>query len=164
MESKNAVILNHQEILIRLRRMANEIAEQHCDIDNLYLVGLNERGYFLASEIGTELKDILPAANIETGQVSVVNNKALFASATHYNGKTVIVVDDVINSGRTLMVVLSELFAMGAAHIQTVFLAKREHRNFPVKADYVGISIATTLQEHVLFDNADEANLRVYLQ
>lgn len=144
--------------------MANEIAEQHCDAKNLCLVGLNERGYFLASEIGAELKDILPALNIEIGQVSVANNKAEFTSQTDYYGKTILVVDDVINSGRTLMVVLSELFAMGAAYIQTVFLAKREHRSFPVKADYVGISIATTLQEHVLFDNTDQNNLRVYLQ
>lgn len=145
--------------------MANEIAEQHCELNEIYLVGLNQRGHYLAMNISRELKDILPDLVTHIHQVTVENsNKATFAADYDYKGKTVLVVDDVINSGRTLMVVLAELFVMGAAHIQTVFLAKREHRNYPVKADYVGISIATTLQEHVLFDNIEDGNLKVYLQ
>jgi pyrimidine operon attenuation protein / uracil phosphoribosyltransferase len=77
--------------------------------------------------------------------------------------QNIIVVDDVINTGETLMHVLQNIFSKKPRTIKTAFLAKREHRNYPVKADFVGISLATTLQEHVLFDNSNPAALEVCL-
>jgi pyrimidine operon attenuation protein/uracil phosphoribosyltransferase len=62
------------------------------------------------------------------------------------------------------MQAIHAIFAERPETIETAFLAKREHRNFPVKADYVGISLATTLQEHVYFDNSKSDKLKVYLQ
>jgi pyrimidine operon attenuation protein/uracil phosphoribosyltransferase len=94
---------------------------------------------------------------------TVTADTVSFSPSADFAGKHVLVMDDVINTGATLMLVLSAIFRHKPVSIGTVFLAKREHRNFPVKADYVGISIATTLQDHVAFDNTDPNNLSVYL-
>lgn len=164
MPKSSITILNHEEILIRIKRMANEIAEQYCESTEITLLGLNERGFYLAQALTKELSLILPNLAIELVNVNVIDMKLVYNSETNFENKSVLVIDDVINSGRTLMLVLSDLFSKGAKNIQTVFLAKREHRSYPVKADYVGISIATTLQEHVFFDNIAENDLKVYLQ
>jgi pyrimidine operon attenuation protein/uracil phosphoribosyltransferase len=76
----------------------------------------------------------------------------------------ILIVDDVLNSGKTAFLAASACMHNQLIKLETAFLAVREHRNFPVAANYLGLSIATTLQEHVLFDNDDETNLRVYLQ
>jgi pyrimidine operon attenuation protein/uracil phosphoribosyltransferase len=75
----------------------------------------------------------------------------------------VILIDDVIHSGGTAMQVLVDLYEHGFDTIRTAFLAEREHRNYPIRADFVGVSIATTLQEHVFFSNENPSDLQLYL-
>ena len=75
----------------------------------------------------------------------------------------VILVDDVLNSGKTAFVACSRIFEQGVAGLETVFLAERSHRVFPILANYVGITVATTLQDHVYFDNTSKDNLELYL-
>jgi pyrimidine operon attenuation protein/uracil phosphoribosyltransferase len=75
----------------------------------------------------------------------------------------VIIIDDVIHSGGTAMQLLVDLYERGFDTIRTAFLAQREHRNYPIHANFVGVSIATTLQEHVWFNNEDPSDLQLYL-
>ena len=75
--------------------------------------------------------------------------------ATSVKGKPVVIVDDVLNTGRTMVYAVSAFIREGSSIIKTVVLADRNHRKFPVAADYVGISMATTLQEHLLFEIKD---------
>jgi len=77
--------------------------------------------------------------------------------------KTVILVDDVLNSGKTIMSCLLPLLEKNIAKIELAVLASRSHKKFPLKADYVGISMATTLQEHLLFDNSNIEDLKMVL-
>ena len=128
------------------------------------LVGLNERGYFIAKEIFNNLKDILPNQVIETNQMSVSHSELhLTNSINNIQDVTVVIIDDVVNSGYTAMKTVAYFFENGCNQIETAFLAQREHLNFPILANYVGLSIATTLKDHVYFDNSNPQQIQIYL-
>jgi len=76
---------------------------------------------------------------------------------------TIVIVDDVVNSGYTAMKTVAYFFENGCNQIETAFLAQREHLNFPILANYVGLSIATTLKDHVYFDNSNSQQIQIYL-
>lgn len=165
MNSKT-VIKSHTEIKLMLQRLSFEIAENYVDSEGMYLVALNARGLAIANEINQDLHRILPNCTISLGNIDVLGDahwSGIVPSQIDLN-TPVVIIDDVIHSGSTVMKVLAELYDYGFVKIQTAFLAEREHRNFPIAADYVGISIATTLQEHVYFDNSDPGNLILYLE
>jgi pyrimidine operon attenuation protein/uracil phosphoribosyltransferase len=158
--SPKQIVLRDPEIRIIIRRIALQIAENHTDHVELLLIGLNQRGYYLANLIKQELQDILPSLSLDLQSMDMANPTAEFSNTAAH----ILIVDDVLNSGKTAFLAASACMHNKLIKLETAFLAVREHRNFPVSANYVGLSIATTLQEHVLFDNDDETNLRVYLQ
>jgi pyrimidine operon attenuation protein/uracil phosphoribosyltransferase len=162
--SEKQIILNHEDIQLLMKRLSLEIAENHVNGKPLWLVGLNERGYFIANEILGNLKDILPNQQIETVQMSVSRTELKLASnINNLQDVTVVIIDDVVNSGYTAMKSVAYFFENGCNHIETAFLAQREHLNFPVLANYVGLSIATTLKDHVYFDNTNQQQIQIYL-
>jgi pyrimidine operon attenuation protein/uracil phosphoribosyltransferase len=163
MQSEKTQILNHDSILIRIERMACEICEKHSQSGNVWICGLNDRGYFLAALLCNKIGEILPELQCKLLRVNTKNGGVDFDGQAHFAGGHVLLVDDVINTGATVMKALLKIYEQSPASIGTAFLAKREHRYYPVKADYVGISLATTLQEHVEFNNDDPAGLKVYL-
>jgi pyrimidine operon attenuation protein / uracil phosphoribosyltransferase len=163
MNSAKTPILNHSEILTKLERMACEICEKHIDSGELVICGLNSRGFALSKLLGEKITAIDSELRVKNVNAVVEKDSVVFLPDADFTGKHILLMDDVINTGSTLMLVLSEIYRQKPVSIGTVFLAKREHRNFPVKADYVGISIATTLQEHVQFDSTDPDNLSIYL-
>lgn len=164
MSAQQTPVLNHQSILTKLERMACEICEEHMESTRIVLCGMNSRGFFIATALAQKVKSILPELAVDLVQVdTTTNTEVAFLPQLNLEACHIIVVDDVINTGETLMHVLQNIFSKKPKTIKTAFLAKREHRNYPVKADFVGISLATTLQEHVVFDNNDPNALRVYL-
>jgi pyrimidine operon attenuation protein/uracil phosphoribosyltransferase len=164
MSAQQTPVLNHQSILTKLERMACEICEEHMESSRIVLCGMNSRGFFIATALAQKVKSILPELMVDLVQVDTTSNaEVAFLPPMNLEACHIIVVDDVINTGKTLMHVLQNIFNQNPETIKTAFLAKREHRNYPVKADFVGISLATTLQEHVVFDNNDPNALRVYL-
>jgi pyrimidine operon attenuation protein/uracil phosphoribosyltransferase len=157
-------ILNHQQVCAILRRIAFQIAESHVDSNTLVLVGMNERGQFLTHFVAKELAAVLPSLNMIIHEVNAEAEIALTESQKQdICDQAVIVIDDVINSGRSVARVVAAYFQSGAKSIQTAFLAEREYRNYPISANWVGRSVATTLQDHVYFDNSNPDSLRVYL-
>ena len=162
--SEKQIILNHEDIQLLMKRLSLEIAENHVDEKPLCLVGLNERGYFIANEIFNNLKDILPNQVIETYQMSVSRTELhLSKGIANIQDITVVIIDDVVNSGYTAMKTVAYFFENGCNQIETAFLAQREHLNFPILANYVGLSIATTLKDHVYFDNTNPQQIQIYL-
>ena len=158
------VILKHQEIQLILERLAVQVAESNLDSNQLVLMGLNERGYFISKIIFDFLKKYLPQVNIELQSLSISPEGEIVTSVTDCNKEqSVIIIDDVLNSGRTAFKAATYCFSQGVKKIETLFLAQREHRNFPIHANFVGVSIATTLRDHVYFDNTDSSELQVYL-
>lgn len=158
--SQKQIVLRNPEIRIIIRRIAFQIAENHTDHLELLLIGLNQRGYYLANLIKQELQGILPSLSLKLQALDM----ALLVEKPSFSAAHILIVDDVLNSGKTAFIAASACMHGQLVKLETAFLAVREHRNFPIAANYVGLSIATTLQEHVLFDNDNESDLRVYLQ
>ena len=155
----------HSEIRLIFQRLACEIAETFAEETELYFVAINERGMAIALEINNELVRLLPNCNVSLGNVRVSDDytwEGVVPSMVELS-TPVIIVDDVIHSGGTAMQVLVDLYERGFDTIRTAFLAQREHRNYPIHADFVGLSIATTLQEHVFFNNEDLGDLQLFL-
>ncbi len=162
---KKRTIAEHNEIQLIIRRLAHQIAENHIDSDKIKLIGLNQRGKFVADSLYLELSSIIPNSLFPVDQIAVENFQINHELKLSQNEKeaVVILVDDVLNSGKTAFVACSRIFEQGVAGLETVFLAERSHRVFPILANYVGITVATTLQDHVYFDNTSKDNLELYL-
>lgn len=141
----------------KLRRMALEIAERNYDTPQLVLIGIKDSGCAIATKISDYLK-----ANFK-GEVIVLElgiDKKHPAAVTlskgmDFNDKTIILIDDVANSGRTMLYALKPLLEQYPKKIQTLALVERTHKTFPVDVDYVGISVSTTLDEHIYVEVAD---------
>lgn len=161
----NQYILNHSEIHHILKRMSLEIAENHVDGLPIILLGLNERGYFIAEELEKHLNEIDGISLSSKLQLVIKGDEII--SSPDWNqiekNASIIIIDDVLNSGRTAMLAVCECFNQSIKKIETSFLAVREYRSFPVYANYTGLSVSTTLKDHVYFDNSDTNNLQVYL-
>ena len=154
------VVLRDSEIRITLKRMVLQIAENYVDVSDLLLIGLNERGSFLAKLIQTGLIETLPNLQVSFQQMDIKGDMP----ARDFGAQHILIVDDVLNSGKTAFIAAMSCMNANIKTMETAFLAVREHRSFPISANYVGLSIATTLQDHVLFDNENADDLNVYLQ
>jgi pyrimidine operon attenuation protein / uracil phosphoribosyltransferase len=154
------VVLRDSEIRITLKRMVLQIAENYVDVSDLLLIGLNERGSFLAKLIQTGLTETLPNLQVLFQQMDI----KVDMPARDFGAQHILIVDDVLNSGKTAFIAAMSCMNANIKTMETAFLAVREHRSFPISANYVGLSIATTLQDHVLFDNENADDLNVYLQ
>ena len=150
-------ILTLENVTRKIRRMAFEIAERNADCDSLIIAGIAGNGVIVAEAIIKELKGILTCP-IEFIIVAIDKNNPLQISTDrliNYDDKTVILVDDVANSGRILLYALKSFLEHQPKSIQTLVLVERSHKLFPVRTDYVGLSIATTLQEHIAVQTVD---------
>lgn len=131
--------------------MAFEVAEHNATESSLIILGIVGNGAVLAESLVNELKQIL-SIPIHTGTI-LLNKKQpldarLDAKLPLENG-VAIVVDDVSNTGRTLLYALKPLMEAAPKKIQTLVLVERSHRTFAVQPDYVGLTVSTTLQEHI---------------
>ncbi len=135
----------------KIERMALEIAERNTDTDHILLAGIPENGCIIAAKLLPLLQQsftgtISSAAIIldkkNPGEITVT-------PPTDFNNAVVIIVDDVASSGKTLTYALKPFLQFQPKKIQTLVLVERTHKAFPVQADYVGLSVATTLQEHI---------------
>ncbi len=148
-------ILNADVAAKKLLRMAFEIAEQHVDeTAELILVGIRDNGVVMAHIIATHLQPIF------NGRVKVIElnldkrhpGEIVLSEQLDFNDATIILVDDVTNSGKTLLYALKPFLQYHPKKIQTLTLIERSHKVFPVHSDYVGIPLSTTLQEHIFVE------------
>lgn len=144
-------ILDEATAAKKLRRMAYEIIENNTGEDLLVLAGIRDSGTVMATIIQQLLTGI---SNIKADLFTVSLDKhhpttVQLNREGNFDDKVVIVIDDVAMSGKTLLYAMQPFLAFHPKKIQTLVLVERSHKAFPVKPDYVGLSIATTLQEHI---------------
>lgn len=150
--SNNRVILTADVSAAKLHRMALEVAEQLSgDEEPLVLIGIRNKGSLIANEIAIVLKDFITAPiSIITLQIDKnVPDKADLSEEVDFNNKNIVIVDDVSNSGKTLMYALKPLLEFYPKRVQILVLVERMHKLFPIKPDYVGYSIATASSDYV---------------
>lgn len=153
MTVKTNVILNHNEINHKIRRIAFQIYESNVDEKEVILAGIDKNGYVFAKKIKTALqkisniKPILCKVSIDKKQ-PWQDVKTSMAS-DDYKNKSIVLVDDVLNSGTTLIYGVKHFLNVPLKQFKTAVLVNRNHKKYPVKADFKGISLSTSLHEHV---------------
>lgn len=149
--SEKKYILSAETAQRKLERMAYEIAEQNTTATSLILAGVKDNGYDMAQQLKGLLQKIITIP-IELLAIGLDKRRPMEVTLDRdieLDQRSVIVIDDVANSGKTLLYALKPLLKKSPLTIQTLVLVDRAHKVFPVKPDYVGISLATTLHEHI---------------
>ncbi|MDI9341709.1 MAG: phosphoribosyltransferase family protein [Sediminibacterium sp.] len=161
-------ILNTLQISQKLNRLAYEVYENNFNAKELLVVGIEGNGYKVAELIHDRLKNI-SKLKLHLGKISLNKDKpwegepVINFSEKLFVNKNVLLVDDVLNSGKTLMYAVKLFLDKPVTKISTLVLVDRSHHRFPVKADFVGLSLSTTLQEHIVADFSKKNKEAVYL-
>jgi pyrimidine operon attenuation protein/uracil phosphoribosyltransferase len=169
MSEKRIPILNHQQIQQKLDRIAYQILEDNFDEKELVIAGILPRGNFLAARLKAILDNIAPfktnVINIELEKQSSTLRVKTDADIKMCANKVVILVDDVLNSGKTLAYGFGVFLDVPLKKLRTVVLVDRNHKSFPITTDYAGIALSTVLKEHVeVVLNEEGGEDEVYLR
>jgi pyrimidine operon attenuation protein/uracil phosphoribosyltransferase len=160
-EANEKVVLREGDIQRALRRIAHEIAERNPTERSLAIVGIHSRGAHLARRLRAELSELLdleiPLGDLDIGFYRDDVSRRPDAPVVHAShiefdvtGRTVVIVDDVLYTGRTARAAIEALFDYGRpARVQLAVLADRGHRELPIRPDYVGKNLPTSRAEHV---------------
>ena len=148
------VILNHQQIQHKIRRIAYQIYESNVDEKKIIVAGIEGGGLKFAKKLQKVLEDITEA-EIILCRVRLDKKNPLTSGVEtsltedEYRNQPVVLVDDVLNSGSTLIYGVHHFLKTPLKRLKTAVLVNRNHKRYPVKADFKGISLSTSLQEHV---------------
>ena len=161
-------ILDHSQVIQKIQRIAYQIYENNIGEQELLLAGIQDNGYLLAELLAEKLQEISPL-KISLISISLHKQQPLQHPVTlqpenpNMAGKVLILVDDVLNTGKTLAYSLHTLLTYDVKKIVIATIIDRHHTLFPVSATYTGYSLATTLNEHVKVSLADKAQFGAYL-
>ncbi|MFE3871849.1 phosphoribosyltransferase domain-containing protein [Flavobacterium sp. ZS1P70] len=147
------IILTNQEIEHKIKRIAYQIYETFVDEEEIVIAGIATNGFIFAKKIAQALETIssLKVSLCEV-QINKQNPKLLIQtslSKENYSNKGLVLVDDVLNSGTTLIYAVRHFIDVPLKKFKTAVLVDRNHKKYPVKADFKGISLSTSLLEHV---------------
>jgi pyrimidine operon attenuation protein/uracil phosphoribosyltransferase len=161
--------MNTKQVNQRLNRLAWQVYEHCYNEKEIVVAGITGNGYPLAQKIVALLNEISPLkvtlCEVTISKDSPLDGKAeVSINANELEGKTVIVVDDVSNSGRTLMYAVKMFLDAPVRSLLTLVLVDRDHTRYPVKTNFVGLSLATTLQEHISVEMKNNGEGEVYLE
>ncbi|MCW8312729.1 phosphoribosyltransferase family protein [Sphingobacterium thalpophilum] len=166
MSSKKTLILNKEQIKQKSIRIAYQILEDNFEDETLVLVGIADRGYVFAQRLKAILQDISDKEILLIKVTMKKTSRSLNASTDlpveMAKDKTIILVDDVLNSGRALAYGLGVFLNVPLKKMRTAVLIDRSHHKFPIFSDYYGTKLSTILKEHVTvtleeFDKEEDA-------
>lgn len=153
----NKCILTREIAYRKIQRMAYEIVERNINEEQLILAGIKESGVIISRILHSFLKDIFKG-EILLLEIAIDKKNPRQVSLSHqmdFNDKVIIIIDDVSNSGKTLLYALKTFLDFYPKKIQTLALVERSYREFPVSPDYVGMSVATALSERIIVETKD---------
>ncbi|MBP3942579.1 phosphoribosyltransferase [Sphingobacteriaceae bacterium WQ 2009] len=153
MSSKKTLILNKEQIQQKSIRIAYQILEDNFEEETLVMVGIADRGYIFAQRLKAILEEI-STKHIELIKLTIDKNARTLKASTDLDisiasNKTVILVDDVLNSGRTIAYGIGVFLNVSLSKMRTAVLIDRSHHQFPVFSDYYGVKLSTILKEHI---------------
>ena len=164
--SDKKYILTKEVAEKKIRRLALEIIEHDPDEKELILAGIRGSGTVVASCIQESISTL---SSLKTKLITLTLDKknpkeVELSEAIDFNNKTVVLIDDVANSGKTILYALKPFLSFHPKSIQVLVLVERTHTSFPVTADYVGLSVASTSQEHIYVEVSETEVMGAYLQ
>jgi len=154
-------ILNNDEILHKTRRIAYQILESNINEKEVILAGICGNGYIFATRIQevltkiSDLKVTLCEVHINKKHPREVITTSIGKEV--YENKSLVLVDDVLSSGTTLIYGVKHFLEVSLLNFKTAVLVNRNHKKFPVKADFKGISLSTSLKEHIQVEFTDNS-------
>ena|ERR1041385_6131747 len=163
------LVMNSKQVNQRLNRLAWQVYENCYSEKEIIVAGIAGNGYPLAKRIVALLGEISPLkvtlCEVKLSKDSPLDGSASISiNANELEGKTVVIVDDVSNSGRTLMYAVRMFLEAPVKSLLTLVLVDRDHTRYPVKTNFVGLSLATTLQEHISVEMKASGDGEVYLE
>ena len=146
-------ILNLEEINHKAKRIAYQIYESNVEEREVVIAGIDSNGYLFAEKIKTALIDICDIVpimcKVKIDKKNPENPITTSLPPDEYRGKSLVLVDDVLSSGTTLIYGVKHFLDVPLKQFKTAVLVNRNHKKYPVKADFKGISLSTSIKEHV---------------
>lgn len=148
------IILEHTDITNKIKRIGYQIVERYYDHDELYLVGIESKGQDFAKLLSEAILKAQPKKTITIIKLSIDKKRphqqiSTDIDVSELEQKNIIVIDDVLNSGRTLIYATNYFLQANPKSLSTAVLVDRNHKTFPIKADFKGISLSTSMKNHV---------------
>jgi pyrimidine operon attenuation protein/uracil phosphoribosyltransferase len=169
MPDKKIIVLNKQQIQQKIDRMAYQVLEDNLDEDEIIIAGILPRGSFVAQRLKAVLDEIAPfkskVISIDLDKDSSTLNASINVEVQECANKVIILVDDVLSSGKTLAYGLGVFLDVPLKKMRTLVLVDRNHKSFPIATDFTGLALSTVLKEHVevVLNKTDEEDA-VYLR
>jgi pyrimidine operon attenuation protein/uracil phosphoribosyltransferase len=154
-------ILTEPQLAITIKRLAHQVLENHINLDNTVLIGIQPRGVYLSDHLVEEIKKQIPANKIQYGKLDITFYRDDIRKELHVpnqtnilfsiEGKNVVLIDDVLYTGRTIRAALDALMDLGRPEKVElcVLIDRRFSRQFPIQPDYVGKSIDSIISQKV---------------
>ena len=167
MTAEKNIILTSDQIQQKTKRIAYQIYESNSSEESIVIAGIAENGYIFATQIAKFLEEI---SSLKIDMCKVVIDKKnpikpiqTSIDSSLYENKSLVLVDDVLNSGATLIYGIKHFLDVPLKQFKTAVLVNRNHKKYPVKADYKGVSLSTTLQEHVTVEFTEDGKALAFL-
>lgn len=150
------IILNNTKIEQKIRRIAFQIYESNNNESEIIIAGIADNGYLFAEKIVKVLSEIsslqISLCKVNIDKKNPRNTISTSLTVEEYQNKSLVLVDDVLNSGTTLIYGVKHFLNVPLKRFKTAVLVNRNHKKYPVKADFKGISLSTSIKEHVVVE------------
>ena len=146
-------ILTNSQIKRKIKRISLQIIESNIEEKEVVLAGIEQNGFLLAKELNkmiTEFSNLnIKLCSLKIDKKNPLNNISTSLNSSEYKNKSIVVVDDVLNSGSTLMYAVKHFLETELRQLKTAVLVDRNHKKYPIKVDFKGLSLSTSIQNHV---------------
>ena len=150
---KKNIILNNEQINQKIASIAHQIIESNIDEKEIIIAGIEKNGFIIASKLKQNLSNIsdikITTCSVKINKKNPLDEVTTSISKDYYFNKSLVLVDDVLNSGATLIYAVKHFLNTEIKQFKTAVLINRNHKKYPVKADFKGISLSTTTISHV---------------
>lgn len=163
MTTNNNIILNEIQVAQKTRRIAYQIYESNSNEKEVIIAGIAKNGYLFAEKIASivaEISDVtVRLCKVEIDKKNPLKEITTSLPASEYKNKSLVLVDDVLNSGTTLIYGVKHFLNVPLKRFKTAVLVNRNHKKYPVKADFKGISLSTSIKEHIVVEFKDKETI-----
>ena len=153
MTTTDNIILSDIQVQQKIKRIAYQIYEANSNEKEIVLAGIVDKGFKLAEKLAKTLEEISPLkiilCKVFIDKENPLNKITTSITAEEYSNKALILIDDVLNSGTTLIYGVKHFLNVPLKRFKTAVLVNRNHKKYPVKADFKGISLSTSIKEHI---------------
>ena len=150
---KEKKILDKEQIQEKIKRISYEIYEENFDDKSILICGIEKNGSIIAKKIIKELESIcdikIEFISINLNKKKPLNTVEIKYSKNNIKNKSIVLIDDVSNTGKTLIYVIKELIKFEPKKINTAVLVNRDHTLFPIKINFIGLSLSTSIKSHI---------------